>query len=215
MLYLYDKALTDKLRKFYPRVVYAPVDVFYLRYLEDVNHKKGEVKLPAISIWRVSQEFNPYNARSLLNTPANLIKRQDKDTLEAIYSMQVPLTYQMDIWASTDIDRDDMFQELMYALTLYPDVVINYRGQRIAFPLQIETPDDVTEINEFESTGELYRYSVPMTINSARLFFYQETGKVTRFINTDLGNSDIGEIKSSVSVTDEDWEKFIKGGLAQ
>lgn len=216
MLYLYDKALTEKLRKFYPRVVYSPVNTFYTRYLEDVNNVKGRIQLPALSIWRISQEFNPYNARGNLNTPVFTKHRPNHDNLEYIYSMQMPLKYQLDIWASTDIDRDDMLQELLYALTLYPDLVINYRGQLISFPVIIESVDNTTEIDEFESTGDLYRYSIELSLDSARLLYYQKSDKVTRFINFNITNEPyVADDEQSfnesfsLSVTDEEWNKFL------
>lgn len=220
MFYLYDKALTDKLRRFYSRTVYSPVDTFYTRYLEGVDNIKGKIQLPALSIWRVGQEFQPFNARSNLNTPAMIKHRPGQDVLEYTYSMQVPLRYQLDIWASTDIDRDDMLQELLYVLTLYPDIVIKYRGQLISFPLQIESVDDTTDIVSFESSGELYRYSLFLNLNSARLFYYQSSSKVARFINlsitdepyvVDLDNSFNEEV--NLSVSDEDWNTFIKSGV--
>lgn len=190
MLYLYDHAFTNKLKKVYPRVVYAPVDEFYTRYLEVEDNKKAAIKLPAISLWRLSHEFNSYNARSHMNTPSIQRRRYSKEEYRQIYSMQIPLNYQIDIWASTDIDRDDMFTELMYFLTLYPNISIEYQGENLAFPISLESSDDVTDIAQFESTGPLYRISIPCRINDARLFFYKDI-KYNKHIQIDFSGEGI------------------------
>ena len=188
MLYLYDHAFEQKLKKVFPRVVYAPIDKFYDRYLLGANNTDS-IDLPAISLWRVGHEFNPYNARSHMNTPS-IQRRKIPDTeLQQIYSMQIPLDYQLDIWAKSDIDRDDLFTELMYFLTLYPNISIEYEGQHLAFPLHIEPADDITDISEFESTGDLYRISVPIRVPDARLFFYKNV-KYNKHIQVSL---EVGE----------------------
>ena len=178
MLYLYDKAMKDKLSAFYPRVVYAPVDKFYQEYLtNNDNEKESQTKLPALSIWRISHEFNSFSARSNMNTPSLQTKmfhnNTNKTDIHEIFSMEIPLTYQLDIWAATDIDRDDMFTELMYALTLYPYITIQYQGVSILFSIMIENADDLTDIANFESTNDLYRMSIPLRVPDARLFFYK------------------------------------------
>lgn len=211
MLYLYDRAVVKKLQNLYPRVIYAPVNQVYQRYLG--ANQNQLIQFPALSVWRVNQTFNPFNARSQLNTPSMRNRVPGRDQLEAIYSMQIPLTYQLDIWTKTDIDRDDMFTELMYALTLYPDIVIVYRGERISFPLIIESADDTTQINDFENIGDLFRMSISLTIESARLFFYQDTAKLAKYINTQI-TTKIDDMDSTlenvnVQVNDEEWNKFL------
>lgn len=121
-----------------------------------------------------------------MNTPSIQRRRLQKTELQQIYSMQIPLDYQLDIWAKTDIDRDDLFTELMYFLTLYPDVSIEYEGQHLAFPIHIEPADDITEISEFESTGDLYRISIPIRVPDARLFFYKDV-KYNKHLKLSLG----------------------------
>lgn len=129
-----------------------------------------------------------------MNTPSIQKYRLNTTDLRQIYSMQIPLEYQLDIWAKSDIDRDDLFTELMYFLTLYPNISIEYEGQSLAFPLHIEPADDVTDISEFESTGNLYRISIPIRVPDARLFFYKDV-KYNKYINITLnvGNNDYQE----------------------
>lgn len=192
MLYLYDKAFEKKLKKVFPRVVYASVDAFYDRYYLE-NNNTMSIELPAISLWRLSHEFNPNNARSNMNTPsAYTFKRPNlsESQVRQIYTMQIPLNYQIDLWASSDIDRDDLFTELMYFLTLYPNVTIEYEGNQYSFPIHIEPADDVTDIANFTSVGNLYRMSIPCKIPDARLFFYKDVN-CARYINISISGDGI------------------------
>lgn len=173
MIYQYDKAIENKFKKVFDRVVYAPTDKFYERYLLSENNK-DDVKLPALSIWRTSHEFYPNNARTQLNVSNMRIPNMDTYMSRHIYSMQIKLNYQLDIWAGSDIDRDDMLSEILFFLVTYPNIYIEYEGQNFAFPIQIEPPDDVTDISEFDSNGDLYRISIPLIIPDARLMFYKD-----------------------------------------
>lgn len=191
MLYLYDKALENKFKKIFDRVVYAPTDKFYERYLLATGN--DQVKLPALSLWRTSHEFNPDNARSQLSVPNFRIAKNDEYIARQIYSMQIRMSYQLDIWASTDVDRDDFLREILFFLVSYPDVVIEYEGQKFSFPIQVEPPDDVTEISEFESSGDIYRVSIPLIIPDARIMFYQDV-KTCKYIDLTYLVNDTEEI---------------------
>lgn len=189
MMYLYDKAIENKLKKLFPRVVYAPVDTFYERYLESNGNQ--QIELPALSFFRLPNlDFDIGSARSHMNTPSLRKRRLTEGEIRQIYSMKMPLDYQLDIWASSDIDRDDLFTELMYALTLYPNISITYEEHQIAFAIELAASNDLTEISQFDSTGDLYRVSIPFRIPEARLFFYKDV-KECRFISADLFANDV------------------------
>jgi hypothetical protein len=189
MIYLYDKAMENKLKKVFPNTVYAPTDKFYERYL--LKDKNDNVKLPALSIWRTSHEFIPHNAKTQLSIANFGIRHDEEYLVRNIYSMQIILRYQLDIWAGTDIDRDDLMKEILFFLVSYPNIFIQYQGQKFEFPIQIEPPDDITEIAEFESNGDLYRISIPLVVPDARLLFYQDARTckyidLSYYINNDL-----------------------------
>lgn len=184
MLYKYDKALENKFKKVFDPVVYAPVDKFYERYL--LGNGNNKVELPAISLWRISHQVNPYDARTQLRVSNDRRLLEDLNFARQVFSMEVQLNYQLDIWAGSDIDRDDLMKELLYFITIYPNIYIDYEGFRYEFPvLMLQPPDDVTDISDFESTGDVYRVSIPLTVPDARLFFYQDV-RTARFIKYSL-----------------------------
>lgn len=180
MLYLYDKALEDKFKKVFKNTIYAPVDKFYERYL--LNNQNGAVQLPALSLWRSTHEFFPYDAKTQVSIPNMSIRRLNSLDIRNLYSMKISLSYQLDIWASTDIDRDDLMKEILYFLVTYPNIYIEYEGQKFVFPVLVEAPEDTTEIANFESSGDLYRMTIPLQIPDARLMFYQDS-KLCKYID--------------------------------
>ena len=171
MLYQYDKALVSKFEKVMPgKVVYSSVDKFYERYLLG-NDNKGLV-LPALSIWRMSMALD----KSSLPTHMRIgnVRFPDPEKLQAeqFFSARIELSYQLDIWTANDIDRDDMLKEVLYFLTLYPYIAIEYRGQKFTFPVLIGDITDSSDISSFENTGDIYRLTVPLQVPDARLMYY-------------------------------------------
>jgi len=183
ILYNYDKALVSKFKKVFPRVVYSPVDKFFDRYLLSSNN--DSVKLPAMSVWRTNSEFHPHNAPSQLRVANMRVPTNDPMVARQIYSMQVSLSYQLDLWTDNDIDRDDLLKEILYFLVKYPNITIRYQDQNFVFPIQIGIPDDITDISRFEDTGDIYRMSIPLSVPDARFMFYDDVKKL-KYINIEL-----------------------------
>lgn len=183
MLYLYDKALTNKFETVMPgKVIYASVDKFYERYLY-ANDNKGIV-LPALSIWRSSLVLDKGSIPTQLRV--GNIRYPNKETLlaEQLYSAKVELTYQLDIWTANDIDRDDMLKEMLYFLTLYPYIAIEYKGHKFTYPVLIGDITDSTDITGFESSGDIYRLTIPLQVPDARILYFDDI-KLLKYIKID------------------------------
>lgn len=180
MLYKYDRALVDKFKKVFDPVIYSPVDKFYERYL--LSNDNSQIQLPALSVWRTSHQVSPFDARTQLRVPNDRKLLDDPNYARQVFTMKVQLNYQLDVWAGSDIDRDDLMKELLYFITIHPNISIEYENFKYEFPvLMLQPPDDTTDISDFESTGDIYRVSIPLTIPDARLFFYQDV-KTARFV---------------------------------
>lgn len=173
MLYLYDKAITKKFETVMPgKVVYAAVDKFYERYLL-ANDNKGIV-LPALSLWRNSLVLDKSSMPTQLRVGNIRYPNQERLLAEQLYSTKVELSYQMDIWTANDIDRDDMLKEILYFLTLYPYIAIEYREHKFTFPILIGDITDSTDISSFENTGDIYRLTIPLQVPDARILYFDD-----------------------------------------
>lgn len=180
MLYLYDKAITKKFETVMPgKVVYAAVDKFYERYLL-ANDNKGIV-LPALSLWRNSLVLDKSSMPTQLRVGNIRYPNQERLLAEQLYSTKVELSYQMDIWTANDIDRDDMLKEILYFLTLYPYIAIEYREHKFTFPILIGDITDSTDISSFENTGDIYRLTIPLQIPDARILYFDDV-KLLKYI---------------------------------
>lgn len=181
MLYLYDKALVDKFAKVMPgKVVYASVDKFYERYLLG-NDNKGLI-LPALSIWRSSLVLDKGTVPTQLRVGNVRYPNQETFIAEQLYSAKVELTYQLDAWTANDIDRDDLLKEILYFLTLYPYIAIEYRGHKFTYPILLGDITDSTDIASFENTGDIYRLTIPLQVPDARILYYEDV-KLLKFID--------------------------------
>ena len=181
MLYLYDKALVGKFAKVMPgKVVYASVDKFYERYLLGSDNR-GLV-LPALSIWRSSLVLDKSSVPTQLRVGNARYPNQEKFLAEQLYSAKIELSYQLDAWAANDTDRDDLLKEILYFLTLYPYITIEYRGHKLTYPILIGDIVDSTDIAAFENTGDIYRLTIPLQVPDARILYYDDV-KLLKFID--------------------------------
>lgn len=181
MLYLYDRALVNKFAQVMPgKVIYSPVDTFYERYLL-ANDNSGLV-LPALSVWRTGINIDKGTLPSHLRIGNVKFPNPQTFTAEQFYSCRAEMSYQLDAWTANDTDRDDLLKELLYFLTLYPYVAIEYRGHKFTFPITLGDATDSSDISSFENTGDIYRLTIPLQIPDARILYYDDI-KLLKFID--------------------------------
>ena len=181
MLYLYDRALVDKFSAVMPgKVIYSSVDQFYERYLLATDNH-GMV-LPALSIWRTGMTLDKSTLPSHLRIGNVRYPDIPSLTAEQLYSCRVEMSYQLDTWTANDTDRDDLLKELLYFLTLYPYIAIEYRGHKFTFPIIIGDITDSSEISNFENTGDIYRLTIPLQVQDARILYYDDI-RLLKFID--------------------------------
>lgn len=184
MLYQYDKALVSKFEKVMPgRVVYASVDKFYERYL--LGNDNQTIVLPALSIWRSSMVLDKSSLPSHMRIGNVRYPVPNTLNAEQLYSAKIELSYQMDIWTANDIDRDDMLKEMLYFLTLYPYIAIDYKDHKFTFPIILGDITDASDISSFENTGDIYRLTIPLQIPDARVLYYDDI-KMLKYIDLTL-----------------------------
>ena len=122
MLYLYNKALEEKIKSLGLPTIYAPVSNFYKRYEEGIQNNKP-LTFPAISFWPKPFKVLVYEAKERLRLPVEHIVNENDNTKETLlYTVPVNLGYSVDLWTITDtlngtqgdVDRDDLMTEIIY-----------------------------------------------------------------------------------------------------
>lgn len=171
MIYEYDRSLVSKFEKVMPgRVIYAPADKFYERYLLADNNDK--VKLPALSVWREQIGLDKTGSLTPLRIQNVRYPDNEKFTAEQVFSIPLSIDYKLEMWTATDTDRDDLLKEMLYFLNLYPYLEMSYRNHKFTFPIVIGDVTDSSDISSFENTGDIYRMTVPLQVPDARILYF-------------------------------------------
>lgn len=198
MFYLYDKAVENKIKSIFNNTVYSPVNQFLTRYNKAISENTS-VSLPALSIWRTTFDPNIYTNRTTLTVPNYTVRNKTNLTAKNIYSIDMNLRYQLDIWANRDIDRDNLLCELLYYFSLKPNITFDYyedynietgapQGkfiQSFSFAMILEKPDIPDEIDNFDNTGDLFRATLNFHIDSARMLFNKDI-KLAKYLTYDV-----------------------------
>lgn len=163
MMYLYDESLTAKLKNVFLNTIYAPVDKVFKEYLKDTSNL--EIKMPLVSLYRSSFQMDPTSFTELFRGRASKYTTTEKDSLEVLKGISLTLNYQIDIWGKTDKQRDDLLKELLFFLLTSPEFSVTLGTKSYTFYLNVQPPEDNTDLSSFEDTGEYYRVSIPATVD--------------------------------------------------
>lgn len=180
MNYLYTTAIEEKLKKLGLPVIKAPVSEFYQRYQESIESGKP-LTFPAISFW-YTFDINLYDRQSLRDTVEHRIM-SDKTRLD-IYTAPLNLEVSIELWTVSDpikgtqgdVDRDDLLAEMLYYLQVFPNIYVDYKGEKKQFALFPYNVTDNSDISKADSKGgRMYRTTIDLKIDNARFFYTNET----------------------------------------
>lgn len=192
----YDDALKSKLESVFSNVVNSSTD----KALERSEDGKAEVKLPLISYWRLSNNYDPdnYNAPSIVPNKRGRIIKPTSDSTNLIYKeIPIALTYQIDIWSDRRVETDIIFQELLLYFSEEPHLQVKEDNVEDPFKFIIKVTDTDTDIDltQFSETGDMYRQIITIMIDNAKLIFPKE-GKIAKSIPiriVDWSDEDVGD----------------------
>ena len=93
-------------------------------------------------------------------------------------AISMDISYQIDIWANTRVECDQIYEELLFYMQLEPNLSIEIptQGQQ-DFALALTDVDMATEVTSFAEQGRLYRYTLTYELQDANIFL-QERRKV-------------------------------------
>lgn len=174
--YLYDKAVMTKLLDIYGNVIYAPTEMAFRRSAETPENG-GRVKLPLLSLYRPQYSVNlRYMNR---NTMVRRGRRtaydteESKESLNYTTSVPVYLEYQLDIWAMSQEDLDDILRDLLFFLYDKPKISVTnpLDNKQYYFNLYFEQDlIDNTDVMSQENVGRIFRATIPLRVDEAILF---------------------------------------------
>lgn len=174
-VYLYDEAIVDRLRKVTgdSRIHIVPPDLsvsFFAQF------DKDKVEYPAIVVSRgstINVNQGLYNQVSLLKGQTVRLN-SDENTVSKIKTLPIRVEWNIDVYAVDRYTCDEIVRELVFYLMTYPrfSVKVPYGvdiDQNFDIVVSPEISDN-SDLVEFPNTGEIFRETISIYTENARLY---------------------------------------------
>lgn len=171
----YDKALKSKIQNVFDNVVLAEPDMAFKRSAE-LPENEGKVKLPLLSLYRENYTIllESVNQRAFRRGKKVAYPNEDSDdysTVQMMESLPVRIDYQLDLWADRRDTVDNLAAEVLFWLLGNPkiEIPVPETDRTMEFSFWFEDMQDNSDIMSFEEKGRLYRITIPLYFDEARI----------------------------------------------
>ena len=175
----YGEALKELLKKvFSGDVIMEPVDTAFKYTIQQTNNN---LKLPMISFYpdntinldkknismpsyREGLEFQ--NPMPIYNDDGSL-KSTSQRLAKSVKFLYIILGYQIDVWATTRLEAEEVMQELVFWLYHNQEVKTTYQGIDLTFSFDLaDSIVDNSDLTSYTESGKLYRYTYGIRVHS-------------------------------------------------
>lgn len=175
----YGEALKELLKKvFSGDVIMEPVDTAFKYAIQQTNNN---LKLPMISFYpdntinldkknismpsyREGLEFQ--NPMPIYNDDGSL-KSTSQRLAKSVKFLYIILGYQIDVWATTRLEAEEVTQELVFWLYHNQEVKTTYQGIDLTFSFDLaDSIVDNSDLTSYTESGKLYRYTYGIRVHS-------------------------------------------------
>lgn len=175
----YGEALKELLKKvFSGDVIMEPVDTAFKYAIQQTNNN---LKLPMISFYpdntinldkknismpsyREGLEFQ--NPMPIYNDDGSL-KSTSQRLAKSVKFLYIILGYQIDVWATTRLEAEEVMQELVFWLYHNQEVKTTYQGIDLTFSFDLaDSIVDNSDLTSYTESGKLYRYTYGIRVHS-------------------------------------------------
>lgn len=176
---LYDKALTDKIKKWIvdPNlVVLGPDESDQLfRWKSDITNDKP-IELPLVSIRRDSDITINITAKRSMSYQGKTFSSNGKCS-DHLNGIPITLSYQLDIYTRYRAEADEYLRNFVYNIVNHPKMTVDIpyndsNKQQDSFISLEGTISDTSDIPERLIVGQFTRYTIPIKVIDAYLFSY-------------------------------------------
>lgn len=193
-LYLYDEALTNKIKKWTSNAsvrIYSPNDTYQLFSTISDSNNDSPLQLPLISISRPGG----YTILNMQKRPLTFDgMRLDSVPQRSMQLNAIPISieYQFDIYCRYLKEADEYARNLIFNIINYPKLTINipYENYDLAHNSTIRlssSVEDNSDISERIITGQFSRLTLGVMIDDAYLFdiHARDNKYIDAFVGTD------------------------------
>ena len=168
----YSEALQKLIQNvFSGSVILEPVDTAFQYAVKQTNDK---IKFPMISIYPNStiqldrknismpsyKEGIPFqNPMKVYNEDGSLKGTNEKLAKNAKF-LYIIIGYQIDVWATSRIEAEEVMQELLFWLHHNQQVEIEYQGMKLYFSFDLGSEIiDNSDLVAYQTNGKMYRFT--------------------------------------------------------
>jgi len=168
----YGEALKALLKQcFNGDVIMEPVDTAF-QYA--IKQTKNNIKFPFISFYPANTIYldnknsgmpayhyglEYQNPLPVYNDDGSL-KGVNKRLAKNAEFLYILMSYQIDVWALSRLEAEQVLQELIFWLYQNQQVDVEYNGQKLAFSFEIDdNVIDNSDLASYMSSGKMYRYT--------------------------------------------------------
>jgi len=202
MLKDFDIAFTEKVKSWFPNTIYASTDIVYNVAFNLVDIPTMKLTFPMISIYRPSGfEVNKNQNFAARKRGIDFAQNDVNSDYALARFVTVTLPYQLDIYAKSQEDLNDVIENIIQAFNIYQKLEVTQHD--VLNDVNYVESYDITyssgpvEQSEFTNGDRVYHYSIVYEIINARLI----TSKVVTQAKTvttdiaidekDLDNNDV------------------------
>ena len=204
-VYLYDESLIARLRSLMSQILddERPSIIPSEKAFTKSGHVDDEVALPFISVWRDQVQLISMNRTITGYRQGKQMQLDEDDIITAFQYIPIRISYQLDVVTRTRQQNDELWRELVWYFTLYPNQSIEVeweidsvpQSQTIKYNVFLgEDIVDNSELMEFEERGQYYRSTLNLIVDEAQLFFLRYDIPKTLTIQLQAIDNDGGEI---------------------
>lgn len=178
----YGEALKKILEQvFNGAVVMEPVDTAFQYAIKQTNNN---LKLPMISFYpdstitldKKNNAMPSYSEGLGFQNPLNIynddgsLKGTNERLAKNAKFLYIIIGYQLDVWATTRLEAEQVMQELIFWLYHNQQVQINYQGVDLVFSFDLggEIIDN-SDLLSYTNNGKMYRYTCGIQVHATLL----------------------------------------------
>jgi hypothetical protein len=179
----YGEALKELIKSVFVKgnVIMEPVDTAFDYAIKQSENK---LKFPFISFYpdntisldRKNNAMPSYTEGIAFENPINIYNKDGslKGTNERLAKnaelLYIIIGYQIDVWATTRKDAEELMQELIFWLHHNQEVKTKYNNVDLKFSFDLGTDIvDNSDLTSYNNNGKLYRYSYNIQIHATLL----------------------------------------------
>ena len=126
-----------------------------------INLDKKNISMPS---YREGLEFQ--NPMPIYNDDGSL-KSTSQRLAKSVKFLYIILGYQIDVWATTRLEAEEVMQELVFWLYHNQEVKTTYQGIDLTFSFDLaDSIVDNSDLTSYTESGKLYRYTYGIRVHS-------------------------------------------------